>query len=124
MKLFAQAADYDPDRSVVPWALAIAGWECRTARRRTQRRKECALDDDLPAYVDTTLSAEDQLVHAALLAEAQHALSFLSDDDRETLRWAFSNAKPHERPVSGATFRKRRQRALGRLREVWRSLYG
>lgn len=124
MKLFAQAADYDADRSVLPWALAIAGWECRTIRRRTQRRRECGLDDANGDPADGAASAEDRLVHAAMLAEAEHALSFLSEADRQTLAWAFSEARPHERPVSGATFRKRRQRALGRLREVWRSLYG
>src|SRR4029079_7538387 len=33
-------ADYERSRPALPWALAIAGWECRTLLRKRQRRHE------------------------------------------------------------------------------------
>ncbi|HEX6275868.1 MAG TPA: sigma factor, partial [Polyangiaceae bacterium] len=39
-KIFERAGDYDASRPAVPWALAIAAWECRTLQRKRQRRRE------------------------------------------------------------------------------------
>ena len=35
-----RAADYDPERPALAWALSIAAWECRTLARWRQRRAE------------------------------------------------------------------------------------
>src|SRR5258705_8256855 len=40
LKLFRQASRYDPSRSVLAWALGVAGFEIMTARRRLLRRRE------------------------------------------------------------------------------------
>ena len=39
-KLLERAHEYDPKRPAMPWALAIAGWECRTLARKRSRRRE------------------------------------------------------------------------------------
>jgi RNA polymerase sigma-70 factor (ECF subfamily) len=55
-------------------------------------------------------------VQAALTAVGE-----LSPTDRETVIATFWDESA---AVSGATFRKRRERALQRLRDSWRRLYG
>jgi RNA polymerase sigma-70 factor, ECF subfamily len=122
IRLVEAAHRYDPGRSVVPWALTLVAWECRTVRRRQGRRRETDLAA-LHPLVDPARSPEDGAIHAALLDMARQAVATLSETDRETLALAFSDVPPDERPVPGATFRKRRQRALTRLRAAWRSLH-
>ena len=122
LKLVAEAHRYDTERSVAPWALTLVAWECRTLKRRQGRRKEVALDPILSREAGGA-SPEDEAIRSALVESAQQALASLSPLDRETLELAFADVAPGERPVSNPTFRKRRQRALSRLREAWRSLY-
>src|SRR5262245_15047408 len=43
-KVFEQSASFDPSRDAVAWALTITWYECRTLRRRAQRRREQPLD--------------------------------------------------------------------------------
>jgi len=116
MKLFTRASEYDPKRPALPWVLGIAAWECRTWRKKQQRRKEAALDTspELP-ITSKDLEAHD-LEQAAL-----QALGTLSDLDREALRAVFWEESA---PVAGATLRKRKERALERLRTAFRRLYG
>lgn len=39
-KILVRASDYDPTRPAMPWALAIASWECGTILRKRSRRRE------------------------------------------------------------------------------------
>src|SRR5690349_23314701 len=39
-KILERSSEYDARRPAMPWALAIAGLECRTLRRKRTRRKE------------------------------------------------------------------------------------
>lgn len=116
--------DYDRARPALPWALAIAGWECRTlARKRARRREVGPLEDattNLP--VPREGGEEAALVQRDLLRAAVEALGELSETDRETLLATFWDEAATS--VSGATFRKRRERALERLRGAFRRLYG
>lgn len=117
-KIFTRASDYDRSRPAMPWALAIAGWECRTIARKRGRRRE----DPEGAGADHAGShAEEQQVQRDLTEAAVTALGGLSDSDRETLIATFWDEAPS---VSGATHRKRRERALTRLRDSFRRLYG
>jgi len=43
-KMFVEAVRYDRTLPVVPWALAIAAWECRTVQRRRQRARTVPLE--------------------------------------------------------------------------------
>ncbi|MFT3733417.1 MAG: sigma factor [Hyphomicrobium sp.] len=114
-------ADYDRNRPALPWALAIAGWECRTLLRKRQRRRELPEQEIAEPSVDP----EHSFVQQDLNRAALEALGSLSEVDRETLVatfWAEAASAPDAAPA--ATVRKRRQRALARLRDTFRRLYG
>ncbi len=119
LKLFDRAAEFDRDRDALTWALSIAVWEVKTIRKRYQRSKTTLLDEQpLPAAIDDPegLNAERQIVQAA-----QQILGQLSEQDQQTLLATFHEENTDA--VAGATFRKRRERALSRLRAAWSKIY-
>src|SRR5262245_39702066 len=66
VRLFGQLERYDRSRDALTWALTIATWQCRTARRRAQRRREDG-EAAPELLVDGVVHAEDrELVRAAL----------------------------------------------------------
>jgi RNA polymerase sigma factor (sigma-70 family) len=117
VKVFERAGEYDRTRDALAWIVAIAGWECLTLRRKTTRRREAA-GEGLGAIADGAPSPEEQLLTAELSAAAVDVMGQLRAEDRETLRVALFGEG--ERAVKPATFRKRMERALGRLRAAWR----
>ena len=123
VKLFARAASFDPARDGLAWALAIAAWECRTVRRRAGRRREAALDPACEPAAEGDLEAT--VAARELAAAAREALAELDPRDAATVLAALSD-DPAGRPaaVAPATFRKRLERALGRLRSIWRGRHG
>jgi RNA polymerase sigma-70 factor, ECF subfamily len=118
-KILVRASDYDPKRAALPWALAIASWECRTILRRRTRRREAP--GDLVAEVVPEGLVDDDYVRRELVAAALTALGSMSETDQETLIATF---REEAASVSGATLRKRRERAVRRLRDAFRRLYG
>jgi RNA polymerase sigma-70 factor (ECF subfamily) len=117
-KIFERASDYDPKRPGMPWALAIAAWECRTLQRKRFRRREAPQDSAAEA---TDEHAESELIRRDLTQAALTAMRELPEIDRETLLATFLDEAA---TVGGATLRKRRERALDRLRTSFRRLYG
>lgn len=118
VKLFGQLDHYDRTRDALTWTLSIATWECRTVRRKIERRNETG---NVPERMldGTALLEGRELVRAALatletLAPRDHEIiaAVLEDDDK--LRAA----------LAPAVFRKRLERALARLRLSWRSRHG
>lgn len=118
-KVYARLNDLDLSRPALGWVLAIATWECRTVRRRTQRRKEVGVEQS-PAAVSE--DAEALLMDGGLSGSLDAALAELPELDRETLLLTLKDEAPVG--VHPTTFRKRRERAVMRLRTVWRALYG
>ena len=123
VQLFGQLDRYDRERDALTWALTLATWQCRTARRRRSRRG--ALDDrapraapDGPAAIDGASIVE----HRDLVRAALAALEALGPRDIETLAIAVTDAD--RTSLTPATFRKRLERALSRLRTSWRSRHG
>ena len=117
-KILARASDYDPTRRALPWALAIAAWESRTARQRRRRRRE-----DFDERVHTRLRSEtleDDLMERDLVRAAAAAMGSLSSADQDVLVATFLEEAAD---VSGATLRKRRERAMKRLRQAFWRLY-
>lgn len=117
MRILERAAEYDKKRPALPWALGIAAWECRTLRKKQQRQRETA---EVPNTTDGGAGVEE-VEQRELVAAALHAMGALSEADQETLTatyWETSTG------ATGATFRKRRERALTRLRDTFRRLYG
>src|SRR5688572_6839542 len=64
-RLFGQLDRYDRERDALTWALTHATWQCRTERRKLQRRSEQWVSDDL-AFDDRERFEERELVRAAL----------------------------------------------------------
>lgn len=116
-KILERASDYDKRRPAMPWAMAIAGFECRTLAQKRRRRREVDGSGHEPGSDDP----EELFVKQNLTQAALAALGELSEDDRNTLVATFWDEAAS---VSGATLRKRRQRALVRLQQTFRRLYG
>jgi len=120
--LFGQLARFEPGRDGLTWALTHVAWQCRTARRRTSREAARAAGDDShdePRLDGRALAEQRDLVRAALaqidrLAAADVEIIMASLVDDEALRAA----------LAPATFRKRLERALARLRTAWRERHG
>ena len=117
-KIFVRAADYDANRPALPWALAIASWECRTLLRKRWRRREAP---EAVGTEPTDQTTEEEFARHDLAQTAVEAMGQLSEADRETLLATFWEEAAS---VGGATLRKRRERALTRLRAVLKRLYG
>jgi RNA polymerase sigma-70 factor (ECF subfamily) len=122
-KVFQQASRFDRNRRALPWALAITLWECRTVRRRNQRARAVGVES-VPDVASGAMNPEDATIHAQLVAEAQALLATLSPNDRQVLEDTFAEEVEGRLSVPGPTKRKRRERAIRRLREAWRLLYG
>jgi RNA polymerase sigma-70 factor (ECF subfamily) len=120
LKVFDQAPLFDRDRDAFTWAATIAHWEIRTLRQRRRRSKETpATPDDRGglAHADTGATPEQMLSERQWLEAVQATLGALTDPDRQTLLEAFHADHATTTPA----FRKRKQRALERLRALfWR----
>lgn len=118
VKLFGQIERYDRSRDALTWALTIVTWQCRTARRRIQRRGETPeLPDEIVDGV--RLAEERELVHAALAT-----LGSLASRDLEIIVATLVDDDELRATLTPATFRKRLERALARFRISWRSRHG
>lgn len=118
VKVLARASDYDPRRPALPWAMAIAAWECRTILRKRVRRREMPVESMVEP---SSNESEDEFVLRHLTQIALDAMGQLSLTDKETLVATFWGESAS---VEGATLRKRRERALHRLREAFKRIYG
>jgi RNA polymerase sigma-70 factor (ECF subfamily) len=115
LSIMTRASEYDAGRDALAWAIGIAAWECRTARRRRERRRESAVPPDLIAAAP---SPEDIAIEQDLRRAVEDALGELDERDRVALGWTTAtDATP------ASTLRKRRQRALVRLRAAWSRLH-
>jgi len=116
LRVFARAAEFDRGRDALSWVLGIAAYEIRTLRQRRRRRREHD-DAALAARADPRPSPEDAAVAADLERTLGAALATLRRGDAETL---LAYARGERPDLPGPTFRKRVERALGRLRGAWR----
>ena len=116
LRVFRRASEFDPRRDALAWLLGIAAYEVKTARRKRYRRRETALPD-----AHELVDPSDAPDHALLAGEREQsmrdALLALPALDAETLTAFATDERPALAP---ATFRKRVQRALVRLRAAWR----
>ena len=118
VQLFAQLERYDRSRDALTWALTLATWKCRTARKQLQRRGEC--DDEPHLAVDGRGLAEDRELARTALA----TLATLAPRDIEVIVASITDDDALRSSLEPATFRKRLERALARLRLSWRSRHG
>lgn len=121
MKVFSRAAEFDPERDALSWVLGIAAYECRAIhQKKTRRREEMACEVNEMASPGE-MTPEDAAIARDLEAAAREAMGALRAEDVETLRLVMAGERPG---VAGATFRKRVERAIGRLRAVWTAKHG
>jgi len=118
-KLFLHASEFDPGRDAIAWALGFASFEVLSLRKRKWRRERFDLAF-LAAQPDGGGTPEDLAIERDLRAAADEALR---QQDIETLEAVLEGRRP-QGPRSGATFRKRVQRAIERVRLAWRNKHG
>ena len=116
LRVFSRAAEFDRRRDALSWTLGIAAYEIRSARKRRERRREQPAGA-LAERPDPAGSPEDAAVAGDLERELHAALAALGPADAETL---LAYARGERPDLPGATFRKRVERALERLRGAWR----
>jgi len=121
LRIFRRAGEFDARRSALAWALGIARWEIRTAHRRRQRRREDALAAGGDAGPAADGNMEDALLERDMVRMMEETMGALSPVDRETLDLFRSGERA---AVAAATFRKRVERALARLRAAWEVRHG
>jgi RNA polymerase sigma-70 factor (ECF subfamily) len=119
LKVFGRINEFEVGRSGTSWVLGIVAWECRAVRTYRRRRREFRVDGAAEISSDDP-SPETDMMNRELIAAAQDALGELSLVDQEALRAAFGDS----RVAGGPTIRKRRERALARLRDIWRRHHG
>jgi len=118
IRTFAQASDYDVSRDGLAWVLEISLWECRTMLRRRARSREHELSAQAMTVPDLGASPEEAAERRDLEAALAAALGGLTQADRAALADGLTG---EQAGVAPATWRKRRERALSRLRLLWRS---
>ena len=122
VKIFQRAAEFDPSRNALAWALGIAAFEIKTLRRRRLRRRdEPSSEGAFERMRDTTRTPEEEAMARDLETMLQEALGVLRPEDAQTLRLYARGDRPS---IASATFRKRVERALTRLRAAWRTTDG
>ena len=115
VKVFARIVDYDPRRDGVSWALGIASYEVLTARKRRQRRREEPVGEAVAAC---------DVEGFAITSELERVLQELVGDLPARDRLALAPLLAGEPGPTGETPRKRRLRAIERLRAAWRRAHG
>lgn len=120
MKVFERASTFQRDKDALTWAITIAAWEVRTIRKRHLRSRSSSIETD--QHASLTEDPEKAVLDHELLEAAWSVLGSLSEDDRATLAATFAEERPPG--VPGTTFRKRRERAVARLKDAWRRIHG
>lgn len=117
VRLFGQLDRYDRERDALTWVFTHVIWQCRTARKWRTRRGEVNADAAPGAILDGAALAE----HRELVRAAVATLESLPARDVEVITASLTDDDELRRTLAPATFRKRLERALGRLRTSWRS---
>ena len=120
LKVFSRASTFDRTGDAFTWAVTIATWEVRTIQKQMTRSKTTFVENHDAA--DPAENAEALVSREQLVTAARHVLGTLSESDQQTLVATFNDGNPAN--IAGATFRKRRERALARLKDAWRKVYG
>jgi RNA polymerase sigma-70 factor (ECF subfamily) len=131
VKLFGQLARFDRERDALTWALTHATWQCRTERRKRARRGEDSASVEIApgmkrAGFTPALGVDERgrLEERELARAAIDTLASLPERDRDVIAAVLTDDDELRRALAPATFRKRLERALARLRTSWRSRHG
>jgi RNA polymerase sigma factor (sigma-70 family) len=120
LKIFSRIADMDRSRDGVAWAITIASFEVMTVRRQRQRRRESP-DDALVTAADHEPQADERVWRAQLGDALRTTVGGLAERDQVAIAAWLDETAP---TASNETTRKRRFRAIERLRAAWRNTHG
>lgn len=115
LKLFAQADRFDVEGDVFAWGLTLATWECKTLQRQNARRAGKLLAEPM-----LNSSPEQHVIEADLLNAIEELVDELSPGDQALLRLSPSTDQLPQTP----TTRKKKERALAKLKAMWRKRHG
>jgi RNA polymerase sigma-70 factor (ECF subfamily) len=121
LRICSRITEFDRTRDAVSWAFGIASYEILTHRRKVQRRREAPDLLSLALQADQTASQEDLLVQREVRRALEQVIGTLTEDDRRVLGLVPGGEVD---AASGSTLRKRKQRALSRLRALSGSIHG
>jgi RNA polymerase sigma factor (sigma-70 family) len=119
LRVFDQIADLDPGRDGVAWAMTLTAYEVLTIRKQRSRRREAA-GEEMAEVRDERAGPEELAQQVELHQRLREAVAALEERDQEALAEVLADAalSPGETP------RKRRYRALERLRAWWGRVHG
>jgi RNA polymerase sigma-70 factor, ECF subfamily len=115
----ARIADFDRSRDAVSWVFGIASYEIMTLRRKQKRRREVFDEASVAEQLDGSALQEEQLITREITLAFEQAVGSLTEEDRLSLGLVAGTSD-----AAGPNLRKRKQRALDRLRGIWRQIYG
>ena len=119
-RMFSHLDHFDRAGDALTWTLTYVMWECRTARKSRARRGEEPEDNAPIETTDGRTTLEDRDLIRAALRELEH----LEPRDIEVIAATlFDNDALRER-ITPATYRKRLECALARLRTAWKDRHG
>lgn len=122
-RVFERIATYDVSRRALPWVLGIATWEVRTIRRRHYRQRKRAASVELGELETRVPNPEVGAMSREVLAAVESLVEKLPPLDRDVLRDVLKQELAMVLDVKNdSTFRKRKERALDRLRSLLRNL--
>jgi RNA polymerase sigma-70 factor (ECF subfamily) len=119
-KICSRIADFDRGRDGLSWAFKIGSYEILTHRKRVRRRREVHDEQTLEREPHDAASQDLLLEQREVAVAFETALGGLTEEERVTLGLVPPVATSG--PASPA-LRKRKQRALERLRRIWRGIY-
>jgi DNA-directed RNA polymerase specialized sigma24 family protein len=119
-RMFGQLDDFDRAGDALTWTLTHVTWQCRTARTSRARRAEAPETLAPSGSLDGRALLEDRDLIRAALREVEQ----LDPRDAEVIAAALSGDDALRASMAPATFRKRLERALSRLRASWRARHG
>jgi len=119
-RICSRIADFERSRDGLSWAFGIASYEIMTHRKRLQRRREVTDDGALENQLDAAASPESALLERELSQAFAEVVGTLTEEDREALGLGARGVAVG--PANGR-LRKRKQRVLFRLRDLWRSMH-
>lgn len=116
LKIFDRIVDFDHSRDGIAWAMTIAAYELLTLRKQRIRRREADVEIDV---IDARPLAAQQLIERELYENVHEIIGAMSARDQQALASLLLGETPR-----GETERKRRFRAIERLRAAWRKAHG
>lgn len=122
-RVFERIATYDTSRPALPWVLGIAAWEVRTVRRKRWRSQKRAAKFEAHEVAAGAPSPEAGAASRQLLSAVDDLIATLPTRERETMQQVIQQELALVLENKGdSTFRKRKERALDRLRALLRNL--